>query len=204
MLGIDRTIFPLTAAYIESLPEGLDSYPQCLAKASLYRRALDNRPFDPVAPGVLPDPLRDLIEHPRAISSWIREAPFQALMTAQREQQFATDTAFFDFVYRHQMELYSSALYSIMLRLASPGMLLRGASMRWSSFHRGSTLRTQEVTRNSATIILEYPNHLFDRMSLRSIAIGFKAALDASCGRGSKVEIGKGLPGRARFESSWR
>ena len=97
----------------------------------------------------------------------------------------------------------SASLYAVLLRLVSPGLLLRGAALRWSSFHRGTSLRTHSVTRNSATIVLEHPQHLFDPMGLRATAMGFKAALDASGAESSRVEVAEAGSGRARFEGTW-
>ena len=49
---------PQLRAYLERLPDGLASYPGCLAKASLYRSIIEELPLDDTR---LPEPLQDLL-----------------------------------------------------------------------------------------------------------------------------------------------
>ena len=61
LTAAQRQRFPTLANYLSALPQGLDSYPQHLAKASLLRSILDDLPVRPFA-AELPSALREEVE----------------------------------------------------------------------------------------------------------------------------------------------
>lgn len=165
-------------AYIDRLAAGLDSYPECRAKASLYRSMLASRPVDPEP---LPAPLRDLVERPRPVSDWIAEVHSHALMLALFDQHFDDRESFRQFCYQEQSKLWSSKLYAFMMRFVSPQRLIASASARWEHFHRGTTLRaTPGAAPHSAEMVLEGPAHVYDEITLLGLTEGVRALLDRS------------------------
>jgi hypothetical protein len=52
--------FPRLEAYLEQLPEGLDSFPECRAKASIHRKVYEHSGLPLVG---LPPRLQDLIDN---------------------------------------------------------------------------------------------------------------------------------------------
>ena len=128
---------PQLRAYLERLPDGLASYPGCLAKASLYRSIIEELPLDDTR---LPEPLQDLLRRPRAVSEWIPEVHSHAVLLAQYDQRFTALPEFAAHCYAAQRRLWDSKIYAFMMRLMSPVRLLASTSQRWGQFHRGTEL----------------------------------------------------------------
>ncbi len=187
--------------YIERLSAGLDSYPECRAKASLYRSMLASRPVDPEP---LPPPLRDLVERPRPVSDWISEVHSHALMLALFDQHFGDRERFRQFCYDEQHKLWGSKLYAFMMRFVSPQRLIASASQRWEHFHRGTTFRaTAGAGPDSAEMLLEGPPHVYDDITLLGLTEGLRALLDRSA-IASTITLVEWNATQARWVAQWR
>ncbi|MEI8256420.1 MAG: hypothetical protein WCJ30_12170, partial [Deltaproteobacteria bacterium] len=93
---------------------------------------------------------------------------------------------------------------SILMRVVSPGVLLRGAQMRWETFHRGMPLEVTRIDATAAALTLSFPVHLLDAFDLRIHAESFRAAIDAAGARDGSVDVELLAPGRAMFSARWR
>jgi len=72
--------FPRLAEYVARLPEGLRSFPECRAKASLLRALLEARGERPLTLSAhAPRELVDLVRHPPMPSDWISEVHYVAV-----------------------------------------------------------------------------------------------------------------------------
>ena len=94
-MGVVR--FPNVARYLTSLPNGLDSYPQCEVKGSVLRQLADSTPVPFPSQG-LPPQLEALVETPPLPSDWIPEVHFNALMLAHED--LIDPTTFREWVYK--------------------------------------------------------------------------------------------------------
>jgi hypothetical protein len=194
---LDAARFPVTAAYLAVLPAGLDSYPQCQAKASLYRALVD----DMTADG-LPAPLRDLVVQPRPVTAWISEVHTHALLLAHYDMHGHDPASFAAFTYATQRALWSSKLYSILMKLLAPARMLAGASTRWSQFHRGTELHATPTDVGRAELVLRHPPLLYDAISLIGLTEGLRAALDVSRVTSQLTMVASDELG-ARWQVSW-
>jgi len=165
------------ALYIEALPRGLDSYPECRIKAGLCREVVASFPRPPKR---LPAALAELVGAMPPVSSWISEVHHQAVIEATVDEFYSSRESYLDFAYECQRRLFSARIYSPLLQLISPERLLRQAAKRWGNFHRGSTLEVLRGDKKSATIRVHHPGGLFSVTGLRSLAEGFRAAINAS------------------------
>ncbi len=172
---------PHLAEYIASLPQGLDSYPQARAKASLYRSTIATWPSPASEVSGLPAPLRRLAEYPRPVSSWIPEAHSAALVLATRDLACTDDADFLDFCYQQQRTLFSGRLYAVLLKMTSPSTLLRTAAFRWRSLHRGSSLIVDHASTTGASVHVEQQPHVWNRLLGLAFVEGLRAVLDL-CG----------------------
>ena len=83
---------PLLSAYLASLPEGLDSFPQVQQKGSIVQSFLDGVPIQTHLSS-LPGPLADWVKHPPLASAWVSEVKGFALMLACADLCFPTTDA---------------------------------------------------------------------------------------------------------------
>jgi len=186
---IDPARFPVLRAYVDNLPDGLDSYPDHVAKASLYRTVVDATPLDPADVAALPDPLRSLMEHPLPVSSWIPEAHSHGVMLAVYDSGFGDREVFAQWAYDRQRELFSSPLYGVAMKLVSPGLLLKTATLRWRLFHRGVTFKVIEQRPDGGVAMLQFPAGVYEEISLLGMCAGLRAALDLTVGDNCTVGV---------------
>lgn len=188
MTDMDRARVPYLAAYLDRLPNGLDSYPECLSKGSLSRTVLEDLTLPALPEGTLPDALAAHVAHPPAVSDWIPTVHHLALMVLTRDSCFEDDDRFLAYAFDSQYRLLSGRLYRLLLRVASAEMLLKGIGYRWAAFHKGTELKA-EIRRPEGTMRLSFPPGLYDRLGARGLAEGFRAALVASGDAGVEVAL---------------
>ena len=203
MLVVDDAGFPNVARYLAGLPNGIDSYPGCLAKASLFRSMVDRSPLVGIGPDELPPVIVALLDDPPPVTAWIPEAHSHALLLAVYDRNFRSERAFATWCYQAQRELFEGPLYRFMFLVVSPMLLLRGAERRWRTFHRGSQLRVERTGSKSAHLTLTYPGALWDDVSLVGLCEGLRAAIEAAGARRAKVAVARSDEGRALLEGTW-
>ena len=190
---------PALAGYLGRLPEGIDSYPECRAKASLYRGLLDTLPLTATE---LPRALVELIEHPRPVTDWIPEVHSHAILLAQYDEHFVDEASYFAHCFASQRRLWSSKLYSFMMRFVSPARMVASVSQRWSQFHRGSSLTASAVDAAGADVLLETPPDVYCPLSLGALTEGLRAVLDRSA-IAATIELVESSPTGGRWRASW-
>jgi len=183
--------YPVTARYIESLPNGLDSYPECQARTD----ARDNikREFPDIgSDSNLPKIVRDFFGS-RYRDNWIPEVVSCALLLLTRDVGFKSDDDFLAWCYEGHSSLYRKPHYKIIIYILSPTLLLTGATKRWSTFHRGSTLTPKPIVKEGdffeGNASLTFPPHLFNELLLRVQRGAYKAAIDATRTKGSRIQL---------------
>ena len=201
MLWVVTSRLPSLDDYVAMLPDGLDSFPEAKAKASLYRSTVEHTLLDDV--DLLPPALRPLITDPVPVSSWIPEVHSHAMILVCRDVAFESDEEFIEFTYQQQRALFSGRLYRIMLALASPSVLFRTAAMRWKSFHRGSSFTVEHWTSTSAQIRIEHPPGLWHGVLSGALLAGLRAVLDLSGAQNTRLEIAEHAAEHMRLVGSW-
>jgi hypothetical protein len=189
-------------AYLSSLPGGLSAYPECQAKGILVRMLAAEEDHAGVAPR-LPDPLRRLIEEPPIGSEWIPEVHYQALIYAVADACGQEDDAILAGVRERHRRMFDSPTYRLLMVGSSPAALLRAADLRWSNWHRGSTLEVEGIADDGVRVVVRFPRGLFDGLHLRVFAESFLAALDLSQARAPRIEIVEAGAGYARYRAAW-
>ncbi len=127
--------------YLRSLPQGLESFPDCRAKASMLHAGLAVRPIPGERRAQVPASLRPLVDTPPPVSSWVSEVEYCALSLAMADLHGWTDEDFGQYWYDLTRKLVESKLYRGLIGMLTPQVALRSAAWRWSAFHRGSSCR---------------------------------------------------------------
>lgn len=181
--------YPATARYLDSLPNGLDSYPECLAKTD----SRDNikREFSAIGnDSDLPTIIRDFFQG-RYRNNWIPEVVSCALLLLVRDVEFKSDEEFLAWCYKGHRDLYLKPHYKIIIYILSPTLLLSGATNRWSTFHRGSTLAPRPIVKEGdfyqGYATLTFPSRLFNELLLSVQRGAYQAAIDATRAKETQI-----------------
>ena len=189
-------------AYLERLPAGIDSYPECQTKGAAIRSYLDTLPAMAL-PDALPARLSLLLERPPLASGWISEVQWHALMIFFGSEVFG-ERGYLDSVYDSNLALLSSMTYRVLFRLVSTRAVLAQAASRWSLFHRGTTLETVgRIARKQGVLRLTTPAHHCPPLIGQGYAEAFRAAAVASGPSDAEVEITEHSPTVLEFAVRW-
>ena len=193
--------YPRLSVYLARLPDGVQSYPRHLVKCSLLRGLIAECPTGGDTSG-LPEEVRLLIDSPPPPSVWIPEVQFVAAHFAIVDMHQLEPDDMLQRTYRANRKLTESRMYRALAKMATPSLLLRGASMSWGFIHKGITLRA-DVEATTALLTLRHPPHLYPSLAHRSAALGFKAVLEASNGRNPHAEVVRSSVDRTQVRVSW-
>lgn len=176
-------MLPSVAAYLETLPAGASSYPECSVKASLLRNAIESRPLGPEVP--LPPELRALVDHPPPVTAWMPEVLFNALMLAIREVHFGPrdSEGFLTWVYEQNKKILSTPLYRILFLVVSPERLLVGMEKRWASFRRGTEAHVVRLGTHDIELHVRSPPNLYALQNVQGMAEALRAAVTCAGAR---------------------
>lgn len=188
--------------YLDGLPAGLDSYADCMCKGSLLRSALVQQPIEELS-GRLPPQLVPLVRDPPVDSEWVAEARFAAVVHAIADVRGYGDADVVTWTRDRNRTLFRNPAYRILMAVSGPATLVRGAAMRWSAWHRGTSLEVEGILDEGVRALLRFPAGLFDPLMLDGFGGAFVAALElarapAPAARWELIE-----PGAARFLVGW-
>ncbi len=181
-------------AYLRSLPEALDSFPDYRAKASLVRTALAQRPLPENTIRSLPDRLADLASAPPPISSWIGEVEYNAISLAIADAHGWDEVEFGSFWFDVTRSLVGTKIYRRLIGYVTPSIVLRSGALRWSAFHRGVELHTQRSP-EGLTLELTAPDGLLPPICGLGYAKVFEAIIEGSS-REARVTLEESEGGR--------
>ena len=198
--------YPSLLTYADSLPDGLDSYPDCTSKASAYRALLDRLPFSDELEQ-LPPALAELITHPEPLSAWIPSVHYNALFLVALDRFFERDPErVASWYYELRVEMFRSILYRALMLAVSPTKIFRSAHRRWGTFHRGTTLSVEfdPASPYQGVAKLEYPAGLQTPLTVRMLGSGLQAALEAAGARELMWRVERYTPEFTVMSGRWR
>ncbi|HVH99869.1 MAG TPA: hypothetical protein VM869_14200 [Enhygromyxa sp.] len=193
--------YPRLAAYLEQLPEGLDSHPSCLAKVSIHRtvQAHANQRLCG-----LPSVLQAHLDESAPVDKWMPQCHSLALIIALVEARRLPPDEEAQWIRGAASLLFSTPMFKLLLWAISPRLMIKGADIRWSAFFRGSNLQAT-LGEREADVELLAPPGLFDPTLACIFADVLRAALryaeyDAST---TELELVGFEPGCVRYVVSW-
>ena len=191
-------------AYLETLPDGMRSFPRCQVRGEVLDSTLE---WLADVDGELSPALRDWVRSHRPLGKameWIPEVLLNGVFLDVADQGYPSDQSCLDDVYRRQREVYKTAFYRALLMVLSPTLLTMGAADRWKAYRRGTELKIDKWdkagTRRVTTATLFHPPGLYTTLNVASLAQALVAAIDAAGARDAKLELlPEGTPGETRF-----
>ncbi len=196
------TLAPRMTAYLAQLPAGVDSYPDVLEKASVYREYLVGVDCEALR-RVLPPPLLPMIDAPPPSSAWVSEVHVAAFFLALSDT-LGEEAAFLELAYRANRRLLGGPMYRLLFSLLGPRTILKGAQSRWGHFHRGVTMHVAFADdERGATVRLTFPPKLLVPLLFRSYGEAFRAAAEVAGAKDASVRIEAHGDGYVRFAIDW-
>jgi hypothetical protein len=193
---------PKTDAYIDSLPDGLDSFPECLIRTDLYDNTLEELPDVRKVP-IVEQTLRQYKGR-----KWMPEIYGSIINHGIRDACFASDRAYFEWLESFNGKIFQRPTYKAVVMLLSTQLLLMGAAQRWSSFHKGTHLEIAASQirgdRRVASGELVFPHGLYDELQVRTHCHAIRAAMVASRADAPEYRLLEMQNGVARLELTWR
>ena len=198
--------YPRARAYVKSLPQGFDSFPECRARGEVFddvRLRFPEIGRDPT----LPDAIAGFFKG-EYMNRWMPEVVGQAVNLMIRDAALPTDDALLKWSYETSSRLFRDSPFRVLMKLVSPTLLVMGAAQRWSALHAGTTLEAGKVERTgdgSATSgLIRFPSGLFPELFLRALAPAFQAAVENARARNAAVDLRRFSSTEAEYRITWR
>lgn len=191
-------------AYLQTLPDGLRSFPRCQVRGEVLDSTLE---WLGDVEGELDPSLRDWVRSHRPLGramEWVPEVLLNAVFLDLVDHAYPSDQSCLDDVYRRQREVYKTPFYRAMMMVLSPTLLTMGAADRWKAYRRGTELIVDKWDKAGRTRVttatLKHPPGLYTKLNVASLAQALVAAIDAAGARDAKLELlADAAPGEARF-----
>jgi hypothetical protein len=204
MLDLPR--FPTTRAYLTGLPQGLESHPTCEARVEVFEPFFAPFPALRRLPGV-PGPVSALLCGDHASHAWVPEVVAQAALLIVRDSCLRSDAEFMKLSLEVNRASFDKPLVRSLMRLVSPTLMVMGASKRWGTFHRGSTLQAAPTMKSGGRTLvgarLAFPDGLFPPLFLSAVMEAFRAALSGARGKNVELDLAEATRTFAAYRVSW-
>ncbi len=205
-MDLDAQRFRRTAAYLEKLPDGILSYPECQLKSDIHEEV--GREFPQLLQGGgLPVILKQYLTGQHT-EKWFPEAAGNALMLSIRDVCFSTDAAFLKWSCDYIGRLFQRPLYRILMNVFSTSLVVMGASKRWSTFHRGTQLKPEPLKKRDGRCYVtgefSYPPHLYNDLIMDHMGSVYKAALLANRAEDIEIVVDSVGETKSRMSISWK
>lgn len=187
--------------YLDRLPDGLASYPECRSKAGFLRSRLASLPpgFDLAA---LPDELREIVTNPAPASLFMPSVHGFAFNHALLDS-FADAGQFLDYSLEHNRKSVDSPMYRILFAVASPKMVLKRSAITWARIHDGIPLESITNEDNTFTNKVSFPPHLVFPEMLEGWAKAFAYTIGLAGGKNVQVDITEQSTTSAVYDGRW-
>ena len=201
-MTIDASRFPHLADYLAKLPNGLQSYPKCLAKGVLVRSAVEDHRFSG-ALGTLPPTLKAAIETPPPVSVWVPATISDATFYVVVDTHYQTKDKMLAWIDRRTLALARSSMYRMLVKATKPGTFLKLAAKVHTLFQRGTDLEVRPGE-GYADVRLSHPPHLHGGFNHLSNVALFRSLIATTGGKDVKAEMTASTATEARYHVTWR
>ncbi|MBX3272994.1 MAG: hypothetical protein KF729_22215 [Sandaracinaceae bacterium] len=198
---LDEARFPTLAAYLASLPAGLDSYPQARSKGTLLRSSLDGHRVEPLLDG-LPERLAALISSPPPAGVWVPAVHSDAVFHVVRDHYYPSDEAVRAWTLERTRATVHKPMYRALVRVAGPAVLLRMGAKVHGLLQQGTSVDVV-VEGRRVEVTERFPPHLHSREVLLANVALLESLVEITGGASPAAAMLDESPTRARYECTW-
>jgi hypothetical protein len=194
--------YPSVAAYLDGLPAGLDSHPECVAHEA--HEGARQHLLERIGGARLGEPFNSLFGA-QWNETWMPDV--HGLVAQMMLVDELGEPAYLQWIYADAHRVYDRPFLRHLMRLLSPSLIALGGASRWRAVHRGSTLTATGMHkgphRMRGGVVLDYPQGLFPAAFCRALGETFRAAFDLAHAAGATVDLVEHGSERASFEIGW-
>ncbi|MBV1857718.1 MAG: hypothetical protein KUG77_04840 [Nannocystaceae bacterium] len=195
--------YPRLGMYLRALPDGVDSYPECLAKASLIRLMTEILSVK-VDEARMPPAIADLFRHPPPNNTWIPEVHSVAAHLALFDASGVREAALLGTAAELSWKMASSPMYQVLAYFTSPQRLLAGAAKRWEALHQGLPLTIEADNENkTAQIEMTHAPYLWNSLAHDWTAASWGPLLTMSRAQRGTIVVRRSTTTGATFDVDW-
>ena len=184
---LDRVRYPRLAAYLDGLPEGLDSYPECQSKATLLVSAFDGVDASELLDG-LPDRLTSLVREPPAAGIWVPAVWSDAMFHASCDRFFPTVEAVQAWTYERTVRISKHPIYRRLLTVPGPRMLIKIGTKAHGLIQRGTEIETA-LDRRGAELTMRFPPRLHVGLNLSANVALWRGCVEITGGQNVRCDM---------------
>lgn len=189
--------------YLQSLPAGIDSYPECQTRGIIVRSAVKEHAPKP-AWSTLPLQLRELIHDPPLPTTWVPAVLSDAMFCVLVDTYYPTKQAIFTWNHDRTSRLSRSTAYRMLTRATSLRTFLRSAARVHEYFQRGTNMRVELHEKTGGTFWLEHPPYLHCELNHYSNEAVFQAVLETAGVSEPLVRLVEVTPRHGKYEAQWK
>ena len=194
--------FPRAEAYLARLPRGFDSYPECTARASVFRVFSESRSLRGFSWREVHPKIATTLRTPLPPSGWLPEVSLVSSILAMADHLGLTDDEAVRWFADCSTKLLSNRMYAALISLASPAMLVRSNGMVWRTLHRGVGFG-MVIQDRGANVSVTFPPFLHNDLVMRAQGEGIRLALEMSRARNCSYEIVRATPRSCEYRFDW-
>jgi hypothetical protein len=192
------------SSYLEHLPFGLDSYPDHLQQASVFRAFVAFLPTHGLDEH-LPKPLAALVRGDYAANDWLSEVHVTAIYLASADAHLPRDIDFVSKASAANRALFADPLYQMLMGSVRPEVMVKGAGQRFAVFHRGITLTAKLNERPfEAQFRMAFPQGLVPPLMSLCYGTAIEAAFLSAGAKEAWVSLISTDAVQNTFACSWR
>ena len=200
MVGFEE--LPRVSAYLESLPDGFDSYPECRIVGGMVRALVRERP-ESLDLDRLPDQLRWMMDNPPGPTQFIPEVRLVAFSLALAELAFESDEAMLDWGEDRMWDLLGGTLSWIDLADPTPEQLAEMSDQARHTVRRGTDREIIEFGDGYNVGRVSYPEGFVPRLYAEIIARGILAGYRHSRAPAPRVELLEWTPTASTYRVTY-
>lgn len=176
--------------YLGSVLGGVNAYPEHVQKVAVFRQFIAERPTDELK-RQLPPELAMMFSGATNPSVWVSEVKANAVLLGMRDACYGSDEEFVNAALQANQRLFASPMYRLLMKVASPALMLKNSQRYWNVFHRGMNLvlSRYDESGKSCVFTLVFPVSLLPELVARAYATAFASAIAAAGGKNVRSEI---------------
>jgi hypothetical protein len=190
------------AAYLAQLPDGIRSYGDMVARASVFNKFFFDSPFRRDY-SRLPPEVAALVAKPPEPKAWVPEVYLTSVILGRVEQLAVSEKDFLAWCYQENRRMFMQPLNRLLVLAATPEMLLRGAASRFAEFHKGIGVSALPRGQREWELLMTHRPGLVPELVLRAYATAFTAAMEVSRLKEVRCELVECNPSHGRWRLTW-
>lgn len=187
--NVDAEVFPTTAAWLASLPDGLNSYATVQTRREYNDCITRDFPLAPEHPR-LPASIAKAIRFETDDQGWISDLHCLLHEHVVFDLYFEDKKTYYARHFQWCSQTLNGPFYRAVMFCVSPKLTMIALGGLWSRLNRGTQVSSREgPVKNSRYMTLSFPKNLYDDFLLEAVVVAVKAAVPRPSGRHFNYEI---------------